>query len=80
MESHAQRMAAREDAERNQLSASIRKLLERVPAGYATWGVTKVREYKDAASKARDLAAKPKAAIRNLRMAEMTLKRLYQGN
>ena len=77
--SHAERLALREAADRSKLIASIDALLVRVPAGYAGWMVSRVRDYKAAADNARKLADKPKAAIRSLRDAEITLSNFYTG-
>lgn len=79
MQTHAQRMAAKEAVERNEVTGRLAALLNKTPANYNTWSYQRVRAFKDAVEKARSLANKPKAALRSLREAEMTLRQFHEG-
>ena len=79
MQSHAQRLAAKEVAERDEVTGRLVALLNKTPAAYSTWSYQRVRAFKDAAEKARSLTNKPKAALRSLREAEMTLRQFHEG-
>ena len=72
-------MAAKEAAERDEVTGRLSALLTKTPTAYATWSHQRVRAYKDAMDKARQLANKPKAALRSLREAEITLKQFHEG-
>lgn len=79
MQTHAQRMAAKEAAERDEVTGRLVALLNRTPANYAAWSYQRVRAFKDALEKARSLTNKPKAALRSLREAEITLRQFHEG-
>jgi hypothetical protein len=72
-------MAAKEAAERDEVTGRLSALLNKTPANYATWSHQRVRAYKDAMDKARSLTNKPKAALRSLREAETTIRQFHEG-
>lgn len=75
--SHAERLAAKEAVEREQITGRLAALLNRTPKQYAQWSYQRVRSYKDAVEKTRRLLNMPKPALRGLRDAESTLNQFH---
>lgn len=77
MKSHAERLAVKEAAEREQVTGRLAALLSRTPAKYASWNHQQVNRYKEAITKTRRLLNMPKAALRSLRDAESILQQFH---